>query len=863
MPKKRVLLFLLIFLNWQLAAQVIDTARKSDSVSITPAPGVDSIKKDSAIVNIPYSVSGKVIDANTAEGIPFAIVYFLHSNIGTTADLDGKFVINVDTLPSDSIHFEALGYTALNRKVKPGQHTLVYNLQMERADNVLHEVTVRAIGEDPALVLMRHIIEHKADNNPDKFENYSYEAYNRLEADLQGVKESQFSKIPILKSYSFIYKNLDTVSEADPYLPIYMTESISDFYFRGKPKKQREFIKATMMKGVNNENVTKYLGTMYQNINVYRNFLPVFDKKFVSPISNDGPFYYKYKIIDTQQAYGHRIILVSFRPRRDGESCFKGDFWVVDTSFAIQRVSMDVPKVANLNWVDKVSLYQEFAPFDSSWFFVKDKFIAHFTIYNAKKLPAFIGRKTTTYHHIKLNDTATEAVLENPDFKEEIIKMDSSKNRKDDWWEKNRPDSLSKNEKAINKMMDTINNMKITTVYKNAATFLISGVKDFGYLQLGPYYYIYSTNPVEGNRFRLSFGTSRKFKDEHFTGYVAYGDHDNRFKYGATGLWLMKRHPRTYLYGYYLHDLSDNANYYGEVSADNIFSTLFRKAGVPWKQAFSDDKRFEYYKEYYSGFSHKLVLQNKTFTPYNSLPSAGIFTDSKGMPASSVTSTEAGLELRYAYREKYIEGQYLRVNLGSKYPVVRLTTTAGLKDVLGSTYQYVKSRFSVSESINIPPFGHLEYVAFAGKYFANTALPYPLLEIHPGNEYYIYNPSAFEMMNRYEFISDQYAGFNIDHNIGGGIFNHIPKVKLLKLRQFWTAKGVIGSLDAQNQQLNLNKGYPFRTLAGEPYLELGTGISNIFQVFRLDFVWRVTPQPLATEARSKYFGIFLSGNFQF
>jgi hypothetical protein len=522
---------------------------------------------------------------------------------------------------------------------------------------------------------------------------------------------------------------------------------------------------------------------------------------------------------------------------------------------------MDIPKTANVNWVDKVSLYQEFAPVDSIWFPTKDKFIATFSAYNSNKLPGMIGRKTTTYHNVRLNDTSIENVLDNPDYKEEVIKSDSARKRSDDWWKEIRPDSMTKNEKAIYKMVDTINNMPITTLYKNLLTFLISGVKDVGPIQLGPYFYIYSHNPVEGDRFRISLGTPKSIKDAHFTGYLAYGDLDKRFKYGFTGLWLMERHPRAYLYGYYAHDVNQSTNYYDQLGSDNIFSALFRKPGVPWKLAFNDDQRLEVYKEYFGGFSNKLILQHSQFTPYAPLPSTNIFVDDHGMASPNVVSSEVGVELRYAYKEKYVEGQYLRLNIGSKYPVMDLTITAGIKNILNSGYAYQKARFSMTESINIPPFGHLYYNIFAGKYFGT--LPYPLLEIHPGNEYLYYNMYAFEMMNSYEFISDQYAGFNLEHNIGGGIFNRIPALKKLKFRQFWTAKGVIGSLSTENQLLNLEKGFPFRTLAGNPYLELGTGVSNIFRIFRIDFDWRVSPASQPNEALSKHFGIFGSVRLTF
>ncbi|MGN6566387.1 MAG: DUF5686 family protein, partial [Flavipsychrobacter sp.] len=181
--------------------------------------------------------------------------------------------------------------------------------------------------------------------------------------------------------------------------------------------------------------------------------------------------------------------------------------------------------------------------------------------------------------------------------------------------------------------------------------------------------------------------------------------------------------------------------------------------------------------------------------------------------------------------------------------------------IMNSDYDYQKARFTVSNTVPIAPFGSLYYNLFAGKIF-NT-LPYPLLEIHPGNEYYYYNRFAFEMMNKYEFISDQYAGFSIEHNIGGGIFNYIPYLRRAKLRQFWTAKGVIGSLSDANKALNLNKGYDFRTLEGNPYVEVGTGIENILEIFRIDFVWRVTPKPLPTEDKGRYFGIFGSVKFAF
>ena len=56
--------------------------------------------------------------------------------------------------------------------------------------------------------------------------------------------------------------------------------------------------------------------------------------------------------------------------------------------------------------------------------------------------------------------------------------------------------------------------------------------------------------------------------------------------------------------------------------------------------------------------------------------------------------------------------------------------------------------------------------------------------------------------------------------------------------------------------------YTFRTLANTPYVELGTGIENILQVFRLDLVWRLSPNNLV-ESTPRYFGVFASVKFEF
>ncbi len=814
----------------------------------------------------PYTLSGTVRDKATGEGIPFATVFFPGTDVGIPADLDGKFSLSFVFPPRDTLRVTAIGYGEWNRRMRFGDdRNPKLDIELARETTSLSEFVFHA-GEDPAITLLKKIIAAKPRNNPDRLPAYGYQVYNKLEVDIQHLSRKQFESLPVpmIKKFGFVYKNLDTTSEKTPFLPFFLTETFSDYYFQRTPKKQREFIRASQVKGIRNESLDQFLGSFHQSVNAYSNFLPVFDKNFVSPIADNGPFYYKYRIKDTQMAYGHPIILVEFRPRRDGEACFYGDFWVVDSIFALQRISMEVPKNANINFVSRVSLYQETAPMaDSMWFNVREKFVSDFHLPYASKLPGFIGRKTTVYRSVTTDADSVGAVLDNKAFRRDVIIDDTARRQTEAFWETARPDTLSRNERAIYTMIDSLEGLPLFHKFKNTMNFLFGGYVSAGPVDIGPYYNLVSGNTVEGTRFRLGLATNSKlFKDLRISGYGAYGRKDDRFKGYGDVFWITNRKQRTYLFASYRYDVDRSNNYYDvQVGADNIFANIARKSGVPFKLAFVKDARFEYAQEFYSGFSHQISLQHLNFAPYAPLPDQGIYQNESGGPAASSTSAEIGLRLRYAYREGFIESQYFRQSLGSKYPIVELRGRRGVKGVFGSAYEYTKVNASVSDYLNVAPFGTVYYNLFAGQVFGT--LPYNLLEVHPGNENYYYNRLAFNMMNRYEFISDKYAGFNIEHTVGGGIFNYIPYLKRAKLRQFWTAKGVIGSLSAENQALNLNKGYAFRTLENSPYVELGTGIENILQVFRVDFVWRVLPKPFPGEELRRHFGVFGSVRLHF
>lgn len=829
---------------------------------------------DTTAVSVPkstnkYLIKGVVTDAVDNNPVAFAAIFFSGTSIGVTTDIDGNYAIEIKELPSDSLLVQVVGYKTKTIYIERGNKNLTYNITLERSEAYLEEVVVRP-GEDPAIVLMKTVIRQKPRNNTDRLDNYQCEAYNKIEVDLLNFNRKTFERLPVpfLKKLGFIFDNMDSTSYNKPFLPFYLTEALSNYYYQRNPKRSKEYVKATQIKLLTNKNMSssmsQYLGKIYLAINPYDNYVPFFDKEFVSPLSNTALGFYKYKIVDTQQLNGYDIITVKFTPQRKGENCFEGTLRVVDSVFAVQYIAADMPTSANVNWVKASSFYKEYTPLgDSLWFCTKENITAELELTEQMiKTVGFIVRKTTTYDDVLVNSPATKKLVNSKEYIRDVIVDDSATTKDDAYWKANRHEELSENEQGIYDMYDSLDKDKSFNRFKTMAKIFATGGYKFGPIELGPYWNAYSNNILEGSRVQFSMGTTPKlFKDIYMSGYLAYGFGDKQYKYNISSLFLLNRAPRRYFNFDYTHDIDYTVNYYDKVSFNNVFTNFIRKRGIPQKFMFADDIRFELYNESFWGFSQLLTFYRKEYSPYAPLPSVTVFEGINGMPTSSVVTSEVNLRLRFAYKERFLNGNYLRFSLGSKYPIVDLRLAVGVKNLFNSGYDYQRVNFTVSDNWRIPPFGQLYLNLFTGKYFGT--LPYPLLEQHPGNEFLFYNKYAFNMMNQYEFISDQYVGANFEHSLGGGFLKYIPLIKKLKFRQCWTAKGLLGSLSAANVAYNFNKGYNFRSLNGTPYLEVGTGIENILKIFRVDFVWRITPESLPNEPVQRNFGIFASAKAAF
>lgn len=779
-------------------------------------------------------VTGKIVDAISREPLPFVNIIFLGTSVGATSDVDGYYTLTTE-LPVDSVIVSYVGYNKFTRAVKRGIAQEV-NIGLKQGIDLM-TIEVKP-GENPAHRILRKIIAHKDENDREKLESYEYEVYNKVEFDLNNLSED-FKNKKLLKPFSFIFDNIDSTNAKEkPYLPVFMTESLSDFYYRKNPKTRNEVVKASKVAGVENASVSQFMGDMYQNVNIYENTILVFGKNFISPISDNALFFYKFYLIDSMDIDGHKCYQLMFKPKRKQELTFTGNLWAAEGSYGIKQIEMSIADDANINFISSTAVVQTYTLVDSVWMMKKERLVIDFNPFpidqKKKTVMGIYGRKTASYQHFKINTPREDkyySMTDNLKVNEDAFKKNEA------FWEEHRHDTLNKNEKQIYHMVDTLQTLPIYKTWIDVLQIFVTGYKVKGNFEYGPYYNMLSFNEIEGTRFRFGGRTSNKFsKWYELSGYVAFGTKDEKFKYQLGIRSFIDKKPRTMVGLYYKNDNEILGQSQNGFTTDNILASLFRTNPL---RNMTNVKQVNSYveREWFTGFNTRVSFVNRQMMPL------GDFHYEYQKPTGQVafkdfiTTSEIRFLARMAYNEKYVEGEFSRVSLGTHYPIVQAQYTLGVKDLFFSDYNYHKLVANLDDRIRINPIGYFDYVLEYGKVWGK--LPYPMLELHGGNQTYIYDIYAFNGMNYYEFVSDEYASATISHHFDGFFLNRIPLMRKLKWREVVGGKVLMGSVNEANRSV-LNFPEHLYALNNGPYAEVSAGVENILKVFRIDGIWRLT-----------------------
>ena len=784
-------------------------------------------------------VSGRITDAKTGETIPFASIAFIDSRIGTNSDLDGNYAMET-YYATDSIKVTSVGYVARSFPVKKDKAQVI-DVVLEPNSFELAEVVIKPTEENPAFGILRRVVRNKPVNNREKLTAYEYDAYNKIEFDLNNITE-EFTEKKIFKPFAFIFDNIDS-TDAKPYLPIFMTETLSEVYYRQEPKKQREYIRGTKVSGIENESVSRFMGDMYQNVNIYDNFLVIFGKNFISPIADGGKGYYDYYLTDSAFVGKYWCYKLTFTPKRVQELAFSGEMWISDTTYAVHRIEAGIASGANLNFVQGFWVKQQYDQVENEvWMLTKDELVVDLNVIrdsgekNKNAVQGFYGRRNASYKDFVINRPRDDSFYEGVD--DVVVEIDPL-SLGADYWDQERHVPLTAKENAIYHMVDTMKTIPRFRTYVDVVSTLATGYWEKGKIELGPYFTTLSFNPVEGARFRVGGRTSNTFSNwVEFEGYTAYGLLDERFKFGLATRGFISKEPRLLYRAGYKHDVEQLGQSTNAFRNDNILGSLFRR-NPNTKLTDVEEWKASLEREWFTGFTTEVMGRYRTLQPLGALRYERLKLEPVPEISSvgSIRTAEVSLNTRFAYGEKYVSGEFDRIAVGMlKYPTLELHVAYGVPGLLNSDYEYTKVIARSYKRWQLGTAGWTRTTLEGGRIFGS--LPYPLLTIHSGNETLYLDDLSFNTMNFFEFISDRYIQLFAEHHFEGLFFNRIPLLRRLKWREVATFKAVAGDLDQKHSDelLFLDGMY---SLYNGPFMEASAGIENILKVLRFDIIWRL------------------------
>ncbi len=812
-------------------------------------------------------VSGYVFDEYDAP-ISFANVIFKGSTKGTITDENGKFYLESDET-WDALTVSFIGYEVLNIPLeKRVNYNLRFILKEETAQ--LGEVVIisgkQSKKNNPAIDILRKIWANKRSNGLKQFKQYEYDKYEKVEFDINTI-DSALIKSKLFRGMEFVFNEVDTSRvTGKTYLPMFINEAISKVYGDNNSNKKKEVLKGNKNSGFSdNQVIIDFVGDLYSDFNVYDNYLKFFDKSFVSPLSRTGINTYNYVLSDSTYIDNKWCYNIIYYPRRKNELTFKGDFWVADTTYAIKEINMQASKSANINWVKEIYIEQEFEVLNDSLFLVKRDYMMSDFAFNKKEASRGIyGKRTTLYDNYQFDIKKDEKFYDT-----EVYNYDQDIYDRDDaFWDANRLEALSKDEKGVYKMLDTLKTVKKFKQLYNLGSILASGYIEFNSLPLdyGPIFSTFGFNEVEGLRLRTGgrtyFGRNDLWRME---GFVAYGFRDDKFKYGISGKWLLDKKSRLIISGGNRRDVEQigaslttstdvlgrslaSSSVVGTSANDKLTSinlTSFAVEAEPWRNLIFR----------LGGNYRTLESASPTFSLDYNTPT-GV--------ESEIKQYETTFFLSYFPKRKMTGFGVERKTANDDFARLFAQVSRGDKSLFNSDFDYTKVQFSYVQPWQVGGFGRLVTTVEAGKTFGEV--PLGLLSVIPGNQSYFSIYNTFSQLDFYEFVSDTYTSFHFEHNFNGRFFSRVPLLRKLNLREIISIRGVWGEISQENIALNTTNNpnnIPLIAPNDKPYYEYSLGVGNIFKVFRIDFNFRGNYKDPVLNLDARKFGVTGSFGFYF
>ncbi|GAB3939917.1 DUF5686 and carboxypeptidase-like regulatory domain-containing protein [Spirosoma harenae] len=789
-------------------------------------------------------ISGEITDKATGQGVPFASVAVKGKAIGTQADVDGHFQLPVRQAV-DSLLVSALGYQTTSIAAT----TTAMKIVLAPSAAQLQEIVVRA-GENPAFRILRGIHSHRKQNDFSQLSGYEYESYNQLAIRINQLDERFRQRKPVRAILRALEEKQGGKKASE--LPVFLSETVSRMYARQHPQHTKEQIQKTNISSVgitDDSYVAQFTGAGFNTLNFYKNQVALFQKEFISPLADGGRAAYTYYLADTTRVGNHICYGIDFDPKNERDLAFRGKMWIDTVSYALVSIEARTGTATNINFINQIDIDQTYELADElgkAWLPEK----THLTIQVSELVPHTFG--ATVDYRSSVHQPLVGQPKPTDFFTTEVELAEDRAQAPADYWPAKREQSQpSQTFDQTRAMLDTVRNLPIVKTYTKVGQFLLNG----GYLplvrglDLGSIYSMWAYNPIEGNRLRMGVQTNNAFsRTWQLSAYGAYGTRDKIWKTGWEVNFIPARQPLTLITLRHSYEL-ERLGFRQEDVADNSFFKITSRFGAYRQAYYQRETALTAQRDLGTDFTQTIGARVRTMSllfPF-AINQTGE-PQSIGSSGSDLLSREIFLETRYApgrLPNRRVTGRRVRRRPTESAPIVTLRYTLGASSYQGSRIgTYHKWQLQLDQTLRWGLFGRTQYTVRAG--YSPSTLPYPLLEMHLGNQTPFYNRNAFNLMNYAEFVSDRYVSVSAEHKFDGLLTNRIPLIRRWGWRSFVTGKVLWGHLSEENRTLIATHDAsgkpipPVRSLSSTPYAEVGYGVENVFKVLRIEAMHRLT-----------------------
>jgi hypothetical protein len=700
-------------------------------------------------------ITGKVVNAADQSALPFVYLRFDGGNNGTTSNIDGKF-----TLPDSikQVQFSYIGFKPTTLPVtKIRDHEWLVDLY---PDDILLSTIEVYPRKDPAFRIMQSVLDHAAENDPDKLESFQYTSYHKFWLSADDPSNSKLTgKMRISP------RELERLQQKFEENHMLLIETLSKKKFL-QPNHENEEILSTRVSGLKKE-AFFLLATQLQSFSIYNENFSLLSKSYLSPVSKTALKNYAFVLEDTLQTERQdTVYLIRFHPAKDRNvDGLKGFLHINTHGYAVQSVIAE-PSNAGKNEIS-ASVWQHYDRLETGqWFPSELNAAINFMMMtsvpadpnSSKKIP--IELSVTANSRTYLYQRAVNVSLDLKSFTKYGMRISNEK--RDSFINSRgfRYIPLTAKDSSTYVYLDSLG--KKARMYQRVKLLhaLSLGTIPVGVFNIN-FMYLLGFNINEGYKFGLGLNTNRKLSKYIASGiYFTYGTRVGEFRHGE---WL-----RIYPTGY--PDFTIQLGYrnfkkeYGEeemLTDYNIFEPeYFRSLLIT---------NMFHVKNYSASVEIRPVepLNVKAFIESGSILRFpyGNFSQVEWDPFKL---TRTGIELRYSPGIAFLNDTEELIQSSPPKSEFYFSAIQGMK-LLSSQFQYTKIDTKAKFNLRISATGKTTVMIRGGKIFGNA----PITEWFHGYGSYsgaftLLPHYAFSTMRLNEFSADQYAILHIRHNFGRG-----------------------------------------------------------------------------------------------